>query len=56
MAKKHALLYAPSWVDRLLDWIDRLPIPAWAFYLAVYLLAALGLHISNWQTLASRFL
>ncbi len=52
MAKKQAL-YAPSWVDRLLDWIDRLPIPALAFYLIVYLLAALGAHLTSWlnQTL-----
>ena len=26
--------YAPSWVDRLTDWIERLPFPNWVFYLA----------------------
>ena len=26
--------YAPSWVDRFTDWVDRLPGPPWAYYLA----------------------
>jgi hypothetical protein len=26
--------YAPSWVNRLTAWIDRLPGPSWTFYLA----------------------
>jgi hypothetical protein len=24
--------YRPSWVDRFTDWVDSLPVPAWAFY------------------------
>lgn len=24
--------YAPSWLDRLIEWVDRLPGPAWLFY------------------------
>lgn len=39
--------YPPSWVDRVTDWVDRLPIPWWLFYvlLAAVLsgLVALGL-------------
>jgi hypothetical protein len=39
--------YPPSWVDRLTDWVERLPIPWWLFYvlLAAVLcgLVALGL-------------
>ncbi len=27
--------YAPSWVNRLIDWIDRLPGPFWIFLLAL---------------------
>jgi hypothetical protein len=26
--------YPPSWVDRLTSWVQRLPFPSWAFYLA----------------------
>jgi hypothetical protein len=25
------LPYAPSWVDRMTDWVDRLPGPSWVF-------------------------
>ena len=24
--------YPPSWVDRLIDWVERRPGPAWLFY------------------------
>lgn len=30
--------YRPSWVDRLNDWVDRLPAPPWTFYLGIWLL------------------
>ena len=30
-----SLPYPPSWVDQLTDQVRRLPMPAWAFYLAV---------------------
>ena len=30
--------YPPSWVDRFTDWVERLPIPWWLFYLIVGLL------------------
>lgn len=29
--------YAPSWINRFADWVDRLPGPAWGFYLLVSL-------------------
>ena len=36
--------YTPSWVDRLSDWVQKLPVPGWLFYatlgLALYLLGA----------------
>jgi hypothetical protein len=40
--------YRPSWIDRLTDWIDRLPVPNPVFYLLLYLLAASCLHIAVW--------
>ena len=36
--------YAPSWVDRLVAWLDRLPGPAWLTYLA---LGAIGIVVGN---------
>jgi hypothetical protein len=33
------LPYPPSWVDRLTDWVEKLPLPAWL----VYLIPAMGL-------------
>lgn len=41
-------LYAPSWVDRLIDWIRELPLPAWLFYVFLYLVAALAMHAMVW--------
>jgi hypothetical protein len=32
--------YAPSWFDRLTDWVDRLPFPAPVFYLGLALVLA----------------
>ncbi|HEX8598005.1 MAG TPA: hypothetical protein VF952_05750 [Chloroflexia bacterium] len=34
--------YPRSWVDRLTDWVDRQPVPAWAFYLALGVVLSLG--------------
>jgi hypothetical protein len=31
--------YRPSWIDRFTDWVERLPVPGWAFY------AGLGLGL-----------
>lgn len=42
------LPYAPSWVDRLIAWIDRLPLPPWLFYLAALLAGLLMEHIVHW--------
>ncbi len=27
--------YAPSWIDRFSDWVERLPLPEWVFYVAL---------------------
>jgi hypothetical protein len=40
--------YPPSWVDRLTDWIESLPIPIWAFYLISYLIISVSLNLANW--------
>jgi hypothetical protein len=42
------LVHKGSWVDRLIDWIDRLPGPVALFYLAAYLVATLAAHIALW--------
>jgi hypothetical protein len=31
--------YAPSWVDHVMGWIERLPGPSWAFYVGLWLTA-----------------
>jgi hypothetical protein len=43
-----ALPYPPSWIDRLTDWVQRLPGPAWLFYLGVALALALIRTIAAW--------
>jgi hypothetical protein len=43
--------YPPSWVDRLTDWVERLPIPWWLFYVLLAMVlsggVALGLRASG---------
>lgn len=29
--------YPPSWIDRLNDWVNSLPVPPWVFYLCLWL-------------------
>src|SRR5438874_12204460 len=41
--------YPPSWVDRLDDRVQGLPIPAWLFYLGVALVLALARTIAAWS-------
>ena len=40
--------YPPSWLNRLIDWIDRRPGPAWPYYVAAVLLLGLVLHAGAW--------
>jgi hypothetical protein len=28
--------YAPAWLNRFTDWVERLPVPAWVFYLGAW--------------------
>lgn len=40
--------YPSSWIDRFNDWVDRLPVPAWVFYLCLWLLLAILESGSKW--------
>lgn len=40
--------YPPSWVDRLINWVDKLPGPAWIAYLGGLLTAILLSHAVRW--------
>jgi hypothetical protein len=40
--------YQPSWVDRLHTWVDRLLVPAWVFYLCVWLVLIIIESGSKW--------
>ena len=42
--------YPPSWIDRLTDWVDRLPIPWWLFYVLMALLFSGAVALILWQT------
>ncbi|HZY43931.1 MAG TPA: hypothetical protein VFF70_04200, partial [Anaerolineae bacterium] len=40
--------YPPSWVDRFIGWIDRLPVPAWLFYIVLLVAEFAALNILLW--------
>ena len=40
--------YPPSWVNRLIDWIDRRPWPAWVSYAAGVVLLGTVLKLAQW--------
>ncbi len=40
--------YRPSWANRLIGWIARLPVPAWIFYLASWAALVLGVGAVGW--------
>ena len=42
--------YPPSWVDRFTDWVDRLPGPAWLFYVVLGLVLYLIEVVIQWST------
>lgn len=41
--------YPPSFLDRFMDLIQRLPLPYWLTYLLLFLLQSLILHILSWN-------
>ena len=40
--------YSPSWIDYLTDRVDRLPLPSWAVYLALWLLLFTVVTLIHW--------
>jgi hypothetical protein len=40
--------YRPSWVDRLFEWVHRLPFPSWLFYLGIWLVQILLFNGLTW--------
>jgi len=42
------LPYRPSWVNRLIDSIKRLPFPSWLFYTILFAVLTATLLVSNW--------
>src|SRR5688500_1726201 len=41
--------YSPSWLNRLLDWIDARPGPAWPYFLAGVILSGLLFTLAIWM-------
>jgi hypothetical protein len=46
--RKTRVPFAPSWIDRTIAWIDRLPGDTWLFYLLSLLAVDLLLHVIFW--------
>jgi hypothetical protein len=40
--------YPPSWFDRFTVWVDRLPGPAWAYYLILAVFLVLEINVVQW--------
>jgi hypothetical protein len=45
-----AMPYKPSWIHRFFAWVDRLPVPAWSFYLFILVLGGVIRHLVAWNT------
>src|SRR4051812_11048818 len=44
-----AASYSPSWLNRLIGWIERLPLPAWLTYLLTGATTLLLVSIIKWR-------
>lgn len=40
--------YTPSWLNRFTDWVERLPVPAWAFYVGCWLALFVAYTCVKW--------
>lgn len=47
---RDAGLYPPSWVNRFTIWVERLPVPAWVFYVALWLVLYLIELATQWAS------
>jgi hypothetical protein len=50
LGKRKEQFYAPGWADRIIDWVGRLPLPGWLFYLLVWFGAFLLETVVNWYS------
>jgi hypothetical protein len=41
--------YRPGWLDYLIDWAEGLPVPAWLFYLAVWVVITATVNAVKWS-------
>lgn len=41
--------YPPSWLDRLQDWVERLPVPYWVTYTLLGVIFLVPLTLVHWQ-------
>jgi len=49
-SRNHGALYPPSWVDRLIEWVARLPGPALIYYVGAALALILLVAASQWMS------
>lgn len=40
--------YAPSFIDRFMNWVKQLPVPYWLTYLTLFILEGIVNHILSW--------
>ena len=45
-AKSGKVLYSPSWINRLIDWIDKRRIPSWLTYFVIYVLGVVYIAVA----------
>ena len=43
-----ALPYSPSWIDRLMSWVQRLPLPYGTTYGILFVVEVAALHVLSW--------
>jgi hypothetical protein len=46
--RESEILYSASWIDRLIQWINRIPGPSWLFYIALLLTGAFLNNAVRW--------
>ena len=43
-----AIAYKPSWIDRVITTVERLPMPYWLVYLALFAAEVAVFHVVSW--------